>query len=170
MTYRWIGAVLILVGCGGFGFSMAREHRRQERLLEALERALKFMHWELQYRLTPLPELCNLAGRQVGGPIGSVLHQVSARLEQQTYPDVSCCMQSVLAADDVLPRQVRSLLRQLGSSLGRFDLPGQLEGLQALQAGCRKLLHHLEQGRGQRLRSYRTLGLCAGAALAILLL
>ena len=34
----------------------------------------------------------------------------------------------------------------------------------------REQLRELERNRQQRLRSYRTLGLCAGAALAILLL
>ena len=33
MTYKWIGAVLVVVGCGGFGFSLARETVRQEQLL-----------------------------------------------------------------------------------------------------------------------------------------
>ena len=43
MTYRWIGAVLVVVGCGGFGFSLARETARQEQLLKELLDILDYM-------------------------------------------------------------------------------------------------------------------------------
>ena len=64
----------------------------------------------------------------------------------------------------------RRLLRQLGKTLGRFDLEGQLQGLQAVCAACLEARDSLQKDRDTRLRSYRTLGLCAGAALAILFL
>ena len=55
MSYKWVGAVLVIAACGGFGVSLAAGHRRQERLLRLLLRARHTMRWELQYRLTPLP-------------------------------------------------------------------------------------------------------------------
>ena len=64
----------------------------------------------------------------------------------------------------------RSLLSQLGKSLGQLDLAGQLRGLAAAQEACRKELERVEAEKAGRLRCYRALGLCAGAALAILLL
>ena len=56
----------------------------------------------------------------------------------------------------------------MGSSLGRFDLEGQLQGLESVRIYCREQLDELSKDRDVRLRSYQTLGLCAGAALAIL--
>ena len=58
--------------------------------------------------------------------------------------------------------------QQLGKSLGRFDLNGQLQGIEQVRAHCRRELSSLENGRDQRIRGYQTLGVCAGAALAIL--
>ena len=66
-------------------------------------------------------------------------------------------------------RSLRRPLRLLGQTLGRFDLPGQLKGIKAVQESCRRELARLERNRDARLRSYQTLGLCAGAALVILL-
>lgn len=168
MSYRWIGVVLVLAGCGGFGFSMAADHRRQERILRRLIAALRFMQWELQYRLTPLPELCRLAGKHAGGEVGKVLGKAAREMEKQLAPDVNSCMQGALSEAENLPRSIRLLFRELGQSLGRFDLPGQLEGLQGLEKACKEELEGLERGRDQRIRSYETLGLCAGAALVIL--
>ena len=168
MSYRWIGVVLVLAGCGGFGFSMAADHRRQERILHRLIAALRYMQWELQYRLTPLPELCRLAGKHAGGEVGKILRKTAQELEKQLSPDVCSCMQAALGENCDLPRLLRLMFRELGRSLGRFDLPGQLEGLQGLEKACKEELERLERGREQRIRSYETLGLCAGAALVIL--
>ena len=67
-----------------------------------------------------------------------------------------------------LPACLRRPLRQLGQTLGCFDLPGQLQGLKSVQEICRREQARLEQNRDARLRSYQTLGLGAGAALVIL--
>ena len=54
--------------------------------------------------------------------------------------------------------------------MGQFDLSGQLKGFEAVNKDCLRELTDLENNRTQRTRSYQTLGLCAGAALAILFL
>ena len=56
----------------------------------------------------------------------------------------------------------------LGRTLGRFDLDGQLIGLENARRDCRRAVDALSENRDNRLRCYQTLGLCAGAALAIL--
>ena len=66
-----------------------------------------------------------------------------------------------LARDRELPEACRSLLSQLGTSLGQLDLAGQLRGLAAAQEACRKELERVEAEKAGRLRCYRALGLCA---------
>ena len=63
----------------------------------------------------------------------------------------------------------KHLFRNLGSSLGRFDLSGQLKGLQSVRGECLRELESLEKNQPERLKSYQTLGMCAGAALVIIL-
>lgn len=170
MEYKWIGALLIILGCGGFGFSLAAAHRREEGTLRQLIAALDYMECELQYRLTPLPDLCRAAGQEGKGLVGEVLLNLSRELDNQISPDVASCMNAALASAGDLPRHTGENLRLLGSSLGRFDLTGQLNGLEAVRSNCRRDLEALGDNRDVRLRSYQTLGLCAGAALAILLI
>lgn len=170
MNYKWIGAVLVITGCGGFGFSIAAGYRREEGLLRQLIRALNYMEWELQYRLTPLPELCRQAGRESRGILREVFSGLADELERQTFPDAAGCMIGALNRSRELPGKIRELLKQLGSTLGRFDLPGQKQGLEEVRLQCRLELERLEKNRETRLRSYGTLGLCAGTALAILFL
>ncbi len=169
MTYKWIGAAMIIAGCGGFGLRLAAAACLEERRLSQIMQLLRRMQSQLQYQLTPLPELCSQCGRDVGGPVGRVLQSLGKELESRMYPDVYSCMRAALQADQELSPACRRLLVQLGRELGRFDLTGQLQGLQAVSAACREQRQRLRQDQQVRLRSYRTLSLCAGAALAILL-
>ena len=129
MSCKWIGAIFIVAGCGGFGFSVAANYRQEERRLRELIRALQLMQCELQYRLTPLPELCRLAGQASGGIIKEVLMGLAAELEWQTEPDAASCMDAVLKRTQTLSARSRRLLHQWGKTLGRFDLEGQLQVL-----------------------------------------
>lgn len=159
---------MILVGCGGFGISMAAGYRRTERLLRQLKTAARFMKWELQYRLTPLPELCRMAGREVNGALREVFQNLAKELNWQSQPEVHSCMTQALKHSPELPVTVRRRVVQLGRILGRFDLEGQLQGLDTVISACESELRRLETGREYRLRNYQTLGICAGAALVIL--
>ena len=168
INLRILGAIIVISGCGGLGFSLAADQLQQIRFLKGLQTAMKIMELELQFRLTALPELCETAGKQAGGAVKTVLGKLSQALEQQLLPDVSSCMQQILSEDRSFSRSQRVLLRQLGDSLGKYDLPGQLDGLASLQQKCSSQREQLEAGRSQRFRNYEILGLCAGVALVIL--
>lgn len=166
---KWIGAMLIVAGCGMFGFSMAANHRREETALRQLIAALDYMQCELQYRMTPLPDLCRQAGEQNRNVIGQVLLMLARELDCQISPDVERCMEEALKTGDMLPTRAKKAFEILGSSLGRFDMDGQIRGMEGVRSFCRRELEALGENREARLRSYQTLGLCAGSALAILL-
>ncbi len=163
---RWIGAGLIFGGCGSFGFAMAAAHRREERELVELLSALEYMSCELSYRQTDLPTLCRGAARG-RGMAGDFFLALAQRLEQRTEPEVRTCVEDVLETL-ALSEGVRRVYAQLGSTLGAFDLPGQLRGLESAIRTCEGELRRIREGAAQRRRNYETLGLCAGAALAIL--
>ena len=167
MIGKWIGAILVIAGCGGAGFSVASNHRKTESGLRKLVEALAYMESELSFRLTPLPDLCRLTGIAHKNAVGRALLQLAQELESQISPDVSACVYGMLCKAE-LPKPVQEGFRLLGTSLGRFDLEGQVKGLQQVQDYCRRELENMSQNREARLRSYQTLGLCAGAALAIL--
>lgn len=169
MYYKWFGAILIIGGCGGLGFSMAARKRREERQLQQLGRLLCFLENELQYRLTPLPDLVRSAAREASGVLRVVFLNLARELDWQTMPDACSCMNAALKKSRDLPVSLRKLLLQLGHCLGRFDLEGQIKGIRSVQKECEESLTRLRSDQENRLRSYQTLGLCAGAALAILL-
>ena len=170
MNFKIIGAILVVVACGGFGFRMAAAHRSDMAHLRDLIGVLDYMECELNYRLTPLPRLCRQAAAEHKKTLGNLFTLLADALESQISPDAEHCMYSALAQCSPFPKSTEECLRELGSSLGRFDLEGQLMGLKAVRTTCRRKLEELNSNKDVRLRSYQALGLCTGAALAILLI
>ena len=119
--------------------------------------------------MTPLPALCRAAGRERTGYVGKLLINLASELESQISPDVESCINMAVAATGTISSRFSEAISILAASLGRFDLQGQLQGLEAVRTFCRAELDTMTAGRTERLRCYQTLGLCAGAALAILL-
>ncbi len=170
MSYKWIGAILIIGSCTGFGVSLAVHQKREELLLRQLSRILDEMLWELPFQLTPLPDLIRHAVAKNTGLIGNLFRGMADQLDRQVLPDALSCMEAELHDAVLAFPRLRKMLLLLGSSLGRFDLAGQLKGLSAVKEQCALELQELRTDRELRLRSYRVLGLCAGAALVILLI
>lgn len=168
MIYKIIGAGLIIAGCGGFGFKLAANHIKEERTLRQLIGFLDFMECEMQYRLTPLPALCRQAAAEGKGSLCQLFLWLAKELEAQISPDAARCMDVALSKVTDIPKATVESLHVLGRSLGRYDLDGQLKGLEAVRQECRRKLEELNHNRDFRIRSYKTLGLCAGAAMAIL--
>lgn len=170
MSIKWLGVILVVGSCVCAGCSSAMAYERQEKALYQLLHILNFMTCELQYRLTPLPELCRQTSRECSGSVNRVLSAFARELERQMEPDAASCMQAVLQTEPMPSKRIRRLFLMLGRSLGRFDLAGQIKGLEEVHAACERELKPLAQQKQNVVRSCRTLGICAGAALAILLL
>jgi stage III sporulation protein AB len=168
MIPKLLGAGLIIAACGGIGMAKAMAYRRQERMLQQLISALQAMSSELQYRLTPLPQLMGLGAKQCTGLLTRLFLDAAGHMDDTSEPDAAGCLDLALQNAPDLPDSLKDKLLLLGKSLGRFDLQGQLSGMEAVLQLCKRELDGLYLNRDVRLRSYTTLGLCGGAALVIL--
>ncbi len=167
---KYVGAFLVITACGGFGFRIAAIYRADMFYLRQLISILDYMECELNYRLTPLPQLCQRIAAEHSKGLGRIFKDLAEEMENQISPDVQLCMRSVLEKNKPLPNSTDSCIRQLSSILGCYDLAGQVQGIEAIRAECRRKFDELSENKDARLRSYQALGLCAGAALAILLI
>ena len=169
MVAKMLGSVLILAGCGGFGMMICVAYKREEDMLRQLIHALDFIQCELQFRMTPLPELCSRAGSACSGRISNYFQILAKELDSQTLPDVRSCAEAAAAATGNLSERVEKALEVFSRSLGQFDAQGQIQELEKARSYCHAVLTAMDENRDIRLRSYQTLGICAGAALVILL-
>lgn len=168
MNIKWIGAALIVIASGLTGFQFSASYRMEEYNLRQLIGALDYMVCELRYRQSALPDLCRQIGIEQRGKIGMLFANLADELSAQISPDVPGCLAAAASKSGQLSARIQKAVCIMGASLGRFDLDGQLMGLDAVREYCREQLETMGKDRDTRLRSYQTLGLCAGAALAIL--
>ncbi len=169
MNVRLIGVCFVVVACGLLGFKFASDLRFEMKALRDLIDILNYMEWELHFRLTPLPQLCR-ASAEHSRVLKRIFLCFAQELESQISPDTVRCMEAAIHQYADLSQPVRPYLLEFGSSCGKFDLEGQLSGIDAVRRKCAQNLESLEKDKDIRVRNYQTLGLCAGAALAILLL
>lgn len=167
MIHLW-GAILVILGCGSIGFLTAASHRNEEKSLRQFISALDHMENEIQYDLTPLPELCRRTALITDGALSKAFLCLASELDNQISPDVKTCVTASLEKCKNLPKLTRTAMELLGNTLGIFGLEGQLTGLESVRAESKRLLDIHISNQDARLRSYQALGICAGAAIAIL--
>ena len=168
MTIKVIGVIFVLISCGSVGFKIAANYKKEEKHLQNLTYILDYMIAELQYKLTPLPQLCRQVAQLFSGFPGNIFGKLSEELELYQQTDTAQCITAVLDNTKNITPITREQIMHLGNTLGRFDLEGQITGINTLRLECERYLQSIRDNRDNRMRSYQTLGLCAGAALAIL--
>ena len=169
MELRWVGAALVVGSCSGVGFARAAAQRRETRVLKQLLQVLEIMSLELSYRVTPLPELCRIAEERAGREVREYFRILSEILRSQVAPDASQCARIALSKCPQLPAAASQVLTQLSLSLGQYDFDGQLQGLKKACGLCECELNRCLADGDCKVRTYRTVGICAGMALAVLL-
>jgi stage III sporulation protein AB len=169
VIYKSLGACLVVVSCGAYGYYAAVRQQKELQILRQFLYVLQRMECELNYRLPALADLCMSVAESVTGVLRLTLINLASELNTQILPDATSCLQKVLSEVNVSPK-IRRLLERLAQSLGNFDADGQIKGICALQNETEQMLNLMACNQDMRLRSFRTLSLCAGAAVALLLI
>ena len=170
MNVKLIGSVLIVISCAFVGFQMAAMHRRETNTIKQIITVMEYMEAELIYRHTPLPELCSSAAERSSGMLRDIFMSFSKAFTDHTSSNGENCVKEVLDQFTQFPEVCKKLLLQFGGTVGIFDLNGQVDALKAVKQECHRQLAVRQENQEIRLRSYQTLGICAGAALAIILI
>ena len=168
MIAKLIGALSIMMACSGYGFYIAYRHTSQLRLLKQFLHILNRMEWELQYRRPNLPELCRYISTEEKGVLHELFVHFAIELDNQIQPDAHHCMLCAIESVSYLPDIIKRLMDQLGNELGRYDLECQIEGIETVRKSTLEYIKEYERDKDKRIRGYKTLGLCAGAALVLL--
>ena len=170
MTLKILGVIFVFFSCGSVGFRIASNYRAEERALRNLVAIFEFMECELRFHLTPMPILCRQVAVKYPSPPGPFFESLANQMDSQVSPNMEVCVNNALEKQNSIPPITAKTIRYFGKTAGRFDLDGQLKCLNAVCVECKRNLELLSNNRETRMRSYQTLGLCAGAALAILLI
>lgn len=166
---KLLGVCLIVAGAGGFGVKKAVNFSRQMRQLQDFLRALALLECELNYSLLPVAQLCRTVAEQVHGTVGAFLTNYAAALEKDAPRNSAARSAFARTGGLCLPKEAQIALLELFGTIGRYDLDGENHLLHLTQRRLRTALEDWEREKRPVAKGYAVLGVCTGAALAILL-
>ena len=165
---RIAGIVFILGSTGYMGLQLGHcvhAHRRQ---LSQLLSALQIMKNEIAFCGTPIPQLFSLLGEHMTGELGKLFSDAGAFMQNNQRYRVSEAFEQISAGRHC--RWLLPLLYSLTDKLGEYDLEAQLGGIEATKSLVVQQMELLDTEGRQRGKAYEALAVCAGLALAILLI
>jgi len=170
MIIKVIGAVMILLSCGSFGLYIYQGYKKEVSSINELIAILTFMESELKYHQLSIQELCYRIRSCYSGCVAKFMHSLALALDKNDETDISKCVNKILLTNQSVPQRTRALLSDIGKTFGCFDLDGQITQLEYHKAKCIQELEGYIKNKEGYIHSCQTLGLCAGAAVAILLI
>lgn len=168
---KLIGAALIITSSASVGIRLAMGVRQEEQSLRQILRVLELMCVEIRSRMTATTQLCEMAAGICSGTLSDVFTACARRMTLQEERTSGEIMETVLIRYGTrLPISCICRLRELGELLGAYEAEEQTKALEALMGRVSAGVEELRQTRRERCRSYEVMGVCAGCALAIILL
>jgi len=168
---RYLGFVLVTAGSAAIGILMAAGIKRQEQLYRQALFMLSYMQGEIEFHLSTLDKISLDLSQKLPMPLSAVFSSMNRRILQS--PGISVGQQMRYSLEDcghLLPMELQDELRALFSHLGHQDVSAQIRAIEESRGRLGLLRQQLFADRKERCRAYRTIGLCAGFALAILLI
>lgn len=165
---KLLGGALIVAAAGWTGGAPVLRLRRQMKVLEELDGALVMMRAELTSHLTPLPDLFKKLELSGSGICAALFGAISADMLSKPEATPLQLMRTHLPMLQLEPRE-NAFLLELANALGSYDLESQQRMLDATQARLQQALVRCGKRIESVGRSWSTLGVCTGLALAIVL-
>lgn len=166
---KLIGVLFVVVGSTGTGVTMAWGVRRTLETARHLRTALERMKNEISCRRTALPELMELLSHEPG-PLSALFRDMAEQLRLRQEASVYAIVRKCLTAAPPLPGEISRILLDLAPGLGQYDVQCQLYSLDLAAGQVQAMIERCQSEQKGRVKSYCTLGVCAGLALAIMLL
>ena len=164
LPLKLLGCLLLAAaGFGGGCLFSARLYRRRD-FLRRLQSFLNCLSTDLRYRGEDIFTLVSDNAKRAG------LHALCIRQSENSFENAWNGAINALCAAFPLKREDDSLLREIGSQLGKTDLDGQLNHLSLSEARVAGLLRDSEESLAQKAKLYKTMGFFVGATAAIVMM
>ena len=169
---RMAGIVLIVLSAGTMGFRIAHSLRKRCRLLRQLLSALQLLKQEIGCCATPLPQAFALMAVSSDGSLEKLFSAMAREMDKNRWTTPLAAMRKALTLVPELPEgdPAAQILLELAARLGKYDLESQLQGIDLAALRLGEELGRAEQERSTKSKTYQTLGICTGLAVAILLM
>ena len=173
---RWDAAVMAMISISAAGFLISDGEKRRVFWVRAMRRCLLSMSSIIRYEqpgLKQLLERIDLRATPQERALTQLLHRCADKLYASTNPQLALLFageSARLPGYGVLSREDRAAFECVLSDLGRNRLPEQLRLIDSADERLRAREELLVREGGTRARLIRTLGVCCGATVFLVLI
>lgn len=168
---RYLGFILIVCGGSGCGIMLARETHKTLELYLQCAIALTYMKNEMEFHLTAVDQIAFELSNILPKPLATVFHNLYSSM--CVAPGIALGLQMEKAMQRnkrPLPNNLKQIMIRLFDLLGKQDLQAQLSAIQLAEKRINREIERINAEKYERSRTYRTIGICTGLALAIILI
>ena len=158
--------MLIIVGAALAAMRLAGDDAEKLRQYRHLQQDLSHIRRETEFHLTPLPLLLSQLSQRRENPLAAFYRACYADLE--TAQNVADGIRIAAAESKTLFPEVAKLMTEVFSEFGQ-DLASQLRAIDLGLAAAEEKIQSLRQSMQTNRKNYRIFCLCAGLAVAIIL-
>ncbi len=169
---KLVGMIFILAASGSVGIRMAAAMRRRCGLFRQFLAALHVLQNEITFCATPLPQAYALAAVSSEGVVARLFSHMAKEMDRRRWLTPQAALAAAWSMEPALTQEeaLHTVLQSMASGLGKYDRDSQSQTLEMTKKRLEALLYEAEQERHARSKTYETLGICTGLAMAILFL
>lgn len=171
MGIKWIGAILIFVGCVGVGIWFRMQYAHKLAVVKECGKAFSLLQGEIQYGRTPLPEACYAVAGRTKGSCRTLFYRVGEKMMEGSDSTEVIWQEEVRSTlnDREMRLQDQEEILRLGTTLGYLDLELQYRTLELCIQRLEESRDSYEKERRNRMRLYPLLGTFAGLLICLVL-
>lgn len=167
---KFIGIAMIAMACGLFGFSISFDYVSRIRKIEKIKKMLVLLKGEIKYKNSEVIETISTVEEMTDGLSKEFLSEVI-----RTFNDEKCSINyawkksvnKILEDNKNLHEEDMRCLLELGTSIGITERETQISNIMNTIEILDLKINELNEGRGEKCKLYRTLGMMAGMFIMI---
>lgn len=172
MFLKMLGIGMVFSASVIAGYSMSREYLQRLRTLEQFYKMLLLLKGEIKYNNSGISEAVGKVSERLDNRIGDFLKCVCRGFEKGKYTLKEIWDKAgseILERGAGLKKEDIFLIKELGINLGITDRETQINNILNYMEEIDMKIKELNEEKGEKCRLYRTLGVMAGAFMAIVL-
>lgn len=169
--FRFLGAIFIIGGAAAGGIIISANVKQSIKLHYDWLQILQLFHSEIEFKLTSMSDLC-IQVMECSSPVfKNIFNSMYVSLVDAPGKSIGVQMHHAIDAyGGSLPKELKKIMTELFDVLGHQDVYAQLRAIDYAKYRTNIVLNSLEKDKTEKSHSYRVIGVCAGVAIAIVLL
>ncbi len=164
------GCLLIILGCGYWGWLRGEKLKEEILLISEFIYALAYLKREIVQNQRQIPYMLEELGKRDKSYVGWYFQQQSLRLREKGSDSFAMAGSAAMDDETRLSISLRRILSRLGDVLGHYDGKSQGEVIEQLIEELRCLQETQQEGSKGLMEVYGAVGVTSGLFLIILLL